>query len=212
MFSRRSLGVLMGCLALTTIVSACGVSRKDHDADVSALRSEMQSEMARRDTLAVTGLAAAIALNVEQERRLANLESGMAALDARMGEVEELAVNAIRYNAPIHFAFDSHEVTDDSRPTLDRFAAVVNRFYSDALLTVEGFADPAGDADYNKWLGQKRAETVMQYLVEAGVDAGQLRAVSYGDAGNRQVEPGAWGENGMANRRVAFVVDYREGM
>lgn len=212
MLSRRSLGVVTGCLALTTIMSACGVSRSDHDADVAALRSEMQSEMARRDTIAVAGLAAAIALNAEQERRLANLESGMAALDARMGEVEELAANAIRYNAPVHFAFDSHEITDDSRVALDRFAAVVNRFYADALITVEGFADPAGDADYNTWLGQKRAETVMQYLVEAGVDAGQLRAVSYGDTGNRQVEPGAWGENGMANRRVAFVVDYREGM
>lgn len=212
MSSRRSLGVLTGCLALATMVSACGVSRKDHDADMSALRTEMQAEMARRDTMAVTGLAVAIALNAEQERRLANLESGMAALDARMGEVEELAVGAIRYNAPVHFAYDSYEVTDDSRPALDRFAAVVGRFYADALITVEGFADPAGDGDYNKWLGQKRAETVMQYLVEAGVDAGQLRAVSYGEAGDRQVEPGAWGENGMANRRVAFVVDYREGM
>ncbi len=212
MSSRRSLGLLTGCLVLATMVSACGVSRKDHEADMSALRTEMQGEMARRDTMAVTGLAVAIALNAEQERRLANLESGMAALDARMGEVEELAVGAIRYNAPVHFAYDSYEVTDDSRAALDGFAAVVNRFYADALVTVEGFADPAGDADYNKWLGQKRAETVMQYLVDAGVDAGQLRAVSYGDAGNRQVEPGAWGENGLANRRVAFVVDYREGM
>jgi peptidoglycan-associated lipoprotein len=95
---------------------------------------------------------------------------------------------------------------------LDRFAIVVNRFYSDALITVEGFADPAGDAEYNQWLGQQRAEAVMTYLVEVGVDAGQLRAVSYGAANNRQVEPGAWGDNGMANRRVAFVIDYREGM
>lgn len=212
MLSRRSLGVATGCLALTLVASACGVSRSDHDADIAALRSEMQAEMARRDTVAVAGLAAAIALNAEQERRLANLESGMAALDARMGEVEELALGAIRYNAPVHFAFDSHELSDDGRMALDRFAAVVNRFYGDAMITVEGFADPAGDANYNTWLGQQRAEAAMKYLVEAGVDAGQLRAVSYGDAGNRQVEPGAWGENGMANRRVAFVVDYRSGM
>lgn len=213
MSSRRSLGVLTGCLALATIVSGCGMSKKNHDADVTALRSEMQAEMARRDTVAMILVGAAIELNIEQEARLADLESGMAALDVRMLEVEELAVGAIRYNAPVHFAFDSYDVVDEeSLIALDRFAAVVGRFYTDALITVEGFADPAGDADYNKWLGQKRAETVMQYLVDAGVDAGQLRAVSYGDAGNRQVEPGAWGENGMANRRVAFVIDYREFM
>ncbi len=211
MLSRRSLGVLTGCLALTMIVSACGVSRSDHDADITSLRSEMQGEMARRDTVAMVLVQAAVALNLEQEVRLANLEAGVAALDARMIEIEELAINAIRYNAPVHFAFDSYEVIDEeSMIALERFAAVVSRFYADALITVEGFADPAGDADYNKWLGQKRAETIMQYLVAAGVDAGQLRAVSYGDAANRQVEPGAWGENGIANRRVAFVVDYRE--
>ena len=185
MLSRRWLGVLTGCLALTTVMSACGVSRSDHDADITSLRSEMQGEMARRDTVAMVLVQTAVALNIEQEIRLANLEAGVAALDARMNEVEELAIDAIRYNAPVHFAFDSYEVTDVNRPALDLFAGVVNRFYTDALITVEGFADPAGDADYNKWLGQKRAETVMQYLVTAGVDAGQLRAVSYGDAGNR---------------------------
>ena len=213
MLSRRSLGVLTGCLALTMITSACGVSRNDHDADITSLRSEMQAEMARRDTVAMILVETAVALNIEQEARLANLEAGVAALDARMIEIEELAINAIRYNAPVHFAFDSYEMIDEeSAIALERFAAVVSRFYSDALITVEGFADPAGDPDYNKWLGQQRAEAVMRYLVEAGVDAGQLRAVSYGEADNRQVEPGAWGENGMANRRVAFVIDYREGM
>ena len=212
MISRYSLGTITGCLALTVIVSACGVSRSDHDADITALRASFEADSARRDTMILIGLSAAIALNAEQERRLANLESGMAAMGARMEEIEELAATAIRFNAPVHFAFDRHEITDGLMPILDRFAAVVNRFYSDALVTVEGFADPAGDANYNIWLGQQRADAVMQYLVEAGVDAGQLRAVSYGEAGNRQVEPGAYGDNGIANRRVAFVVDYREGM
>ncbi len=132
MSTRRSLGVLTGCLALATMVSACGVSRKDHDADMSALRAEMQAEMARRDTLAFTGLSLAIALNAEQERRLASLESGMAALDDRMGEVEELAVGAIRYNAPVHFAYDSYQEADDTRAALDGNAAVLRPYYAAA--------------------------------------------------------------------------------
>ncbi len=212
MHSRLSLGAVAGCLALTTILSACGVSRSDHDADITALRTEMQDTFAHRDTIAMMGLTAAIALNIEQEERLAALEAGMNEMGMKMAEIEELAVGAIRFNAPVHFAFDNHEIEDGSKPLLDRFAVVVNNFYTDALITVEGFADPAGDAEYNQWLGQQRAEAVMTYLVEAGVDAGQLRAVSYGAARNRQVEPGAWGEDGLANRRVAFVVDYREGM
>ena len=61
MLSRHSLGVLMGSLALATIVSGCGMSKKGHDADIAALRTEMQAEMARRDTLAFAGLAADLA-------------------------------------------------------------------------------------------------------------------------------------------------------
>ena len=212
MISRYSSGTIMGCLALAMITSACGMSRKDHDADIAALRASFAADSARRDSLTIDVLTAAVALNAEQEARLAALESGMAAMGARMDEIEELAASAIRFNAPVHFAFDSYEITEGSMPILDRFAAVVERFYGDALITVEGFADPAGDANYNVWLGQQRADAVMQYLVDAGVDAGQLRAVSYGATRNRQVEPGAYGDNGIANRRVAFVVDYREGM
>lgn len=212
MQSRRSFGAVAGCLALTTILSACGVSTQVHDQDIATLRGEFQADSARRDTMAAAVLTAAIIVNSDQNDRLMALEARMAAMDIKMAEIEELAVGAIRYNAPVHFGWDSHELMDGSRVLLDRFAVVVNRFYPDALITVEGFADPAGDAEYNQWLGQQRAEAVMTYLVEVGVDAGQLRAVSYGDANNRQVEPGAWGDNGKANRRVAFVIDYREGM
>jgi peptidoglycan-associated lipoprotein len=212
MQSRRSLGVVAGCLALTTILSACGVSTQVHDQDIATLRGEFQADSARRDTLAAAVITAAVIVNRDQNDRLTALEIRMNAMDLKMAEIEELAVGAIRYNAPVHFGYDSHEIEDGSRVLLDRFAVVVNRFYSDALITVEGFADPAGDAEYNQWLGQQRAEAVMTYLVEVGVDAGQLRAVSYGASNNRQVEPGAWGDNGMANRRVAFVIDYREGM
>jgi peptidoglycan-associated lipoprotein len=43
---------------------------------------------------------------------------------------------------------------------LDRFATVVKEYYPGALVTVEGFADPAGGEIYNLRLGQRRAEAV----------------------------------------------------
>ena len=94
---------------------------------------------------------------------------------------------------------------------LDRFAAVVKEYYPGALITVEGFADPAGNAAYNQQLGKRRAESVKEYLASTGgVAANHLKAVSYGEARNRQAMPGAAGpgERGIANRRVALVVDH----
>ena len=77
------------------------------------------------------------------------------------------------------------------------------------MVTVEGFTDPAGSASYNRHLGQKRAEAVRDYLVSTGgMAANQVRAVSYGEARNRQVEPGGTRDGGANNRRVALVIDF----
>ena len=75
------------------------------------------------------------------------------------------------------------------------------------MITVQGFTDPAGPEDYNKWLSQKRADNVAAYLAENGLDASRIRAVGFGEA--QPVAPGEWGETrgGMENRRVTFVIE-----
>jgi peptidoglycan-associated lipoprotein len=92
---------------------------------------------------------------------------------------------------------------------LDRFAGVVKEYYPNATITVEGFADPAGSTRFNQRLGMRRAEAVRGYLQSNGSLSGNLRAVSYGEATNRQVVPGARGpgDEGMQNRRVALVIE-----
>jgi peptidoglycan-associated lipoprotein len=76
------------------------------------------------------------------------------------------------------------------------------------VITVEGFADPAGSASYNRRLGERRADAVRDYLVQNGLSADNLRAVSYGEASNRQVERGKTRDEGASNRRVTLVVDF----
>lgn len=45
---------------------------------------------------------------------------------------------------------------------------------------VEGHADEQGTRDYNLGLGVRRANAVHEYLISRGVEAGRLRAVSFG--------------------------------
>ena len=48
-----------------------------------------------------------------------------------------------------------------------------------------------------------------QYLISSGgLSPDRVRAVSYGEASERLLQPGAWGAEGAANRRVSLVVDY----
>jgi peptidoglycan-associated lipoprotein len=113
-----------------------------------------------------------------------------------------------RVETGAHFATGDATLSDQDKPLLDDFARVIRESHSDAVITVEGFADPAGSTAFNRRLGQRRAEAIRDYLVSAGLSAEQLRAVSYGEDKNRLVRPGAVGEAGRDNRRVSLVVDY----
>ena len=93
--------------------------------------------------------------------------------------------------------------------TSHRWTKVVRQYEPNVVVTVEGFTDPAGDPAYNQQLGQRRANAVREFLIaDGGLHPDRVRAVSYGEDERRLVTPGAWGEQGSANRRVSLVVDY----
>jgi peptidoglycan-associated lipoprotein len=146
--------------------------------------------------------------------RIAALEQGLRALGEEFEGTVERIESSLRFNAPVHFAFDEATIREVDQPVLDRFAQVVGDYYDGSLITVEGFADPSGSDAYNQRLGQERAEAVKQYLEGAGIPADRVRAVSYGEAVNRQVVAGASGpgDRGWENRRVAMVVDFSSPM
>lgn len=146
------------------------------------------------------------------EASLAALREDLEALSAELGEVEAQITeieNGVRFAMPVHFDFDRAEIRPVDRPALDRFAAVVDKYYPAAVVTVEGFADPAGSAAYNKRLSERRAQNVAQYLTDqGGLDDSGIRVAAYGE--ERLVVPGAQGPGraGLENRRVAFVIEF----
>jgi len=108
-----------------------------------------------------------------------------------------------------HFGYDAADLREQDKPALDEFSDVVKQYDPNVVVTVEGFTDPAGDPAYNKQLGLRRANSVRAYLVEeGGLHPERVRAVSYGEDSSRMLQPGAWGDDGTANRRVSLVVDY----
>jgi len=206
--STRALGAVAAVLALAAC--AQGIKRDEFDNGLSAIREEML----RGDQEVATRVAAQESrtndLAARQEQLSRDLQSLRNDFNARIEQMGSM----MRFNLPVHFGFDEATVRDQDHAALDRFANVVKTQFADATVTVEGFTDQAGSADYNRQLGQRRAEAVRQYLVTTGgLQAAKVRAVSYGEAVNRQVNPGATGPGptGMENRRVALVVDYSGG-
>ena len=142
---------------------------------------------------------------------VAALRRDLTALRTEFGAKITAMENGMKFAFPVTFAFDDASVRDEDRPSLDRFVQVVNKYYGGALLTVDGFADPAGSAMYNNALSKRRAESVASYLTQAGVQGVSMRTVGMGEArlvveGAERDQPGA-----QANRRVVFVIETKGG-
>jgi peptidoglycan-associated lipoprotein len=199
----------VGALAMVVGLAGCAakVKQEDFNNEMAKLRQEMQAGdqgLAARVDSTNQGLA-------EQRARLDALEQELQALRSEYTVSIEKVRGMLKFNLPVHFEFASSELREADRPVLDRFASVVTEYYPGALVTVEGFTDPSGSAAYNLQLGNRRAQAVQEYLATSGgLTADKLKAVTYGEARNRQVVPGAKGpgEAGVENRRVALVIDH----
>ncbi len=79
----------------------------------------------------------------------------------------------------IKYRTGSAEITRGSRPILDRAVTVLKEF-PDVRIEIQGHTDNRGSAEFNKDLSQRRAESVRQYFINAGIDENRLTAVGYG--------------------------------
>lgn len=116
---------------------------------------------------------------------------------AKAEAVEELT------SVTIHFAFDSYELTEESRSILALKASIMRK-YGDVDVVIEGHCDERGTEEYNLALGERRARASYEHLVILGVDPERMKIVSFGE--EQPVDPGhnetAWAKN----RRAEFVV------
>ncbi|MBO0743370.1 MAG: OmpA family protein, partial [Hyphomicrobiaceae bacterium] len=103
----------------------------------------------------------------------------------------------------IHFHFASAELESVSFPTLDQLAAAA-KSCPDMHIEVAGHASAEGSPDTNQALSLKRAQSVVSYLVQAGVDPGRLEPIGFG--ATRPVAPNDSSENLAKNRRIEFTV------
>lgn len=101
----------------------------------------------------------------------------------------------------IYFEFDDASLTSEAREVLQRKVRWL-RNNPDACIVIEGHCDERGTDEYNLALGSRRAESVKDYLVKAGVDGSQLSTISYGE--ERPAEKGSGEEVWQENRRAEF--------
>lgn len=108
-------------------------------------------------------------------------------------------------NEVIRFRFDSDELDAASFPIIDAVVQVLNRETDIVMLRIEGHTDFIGDDAYNQSLSERRAQRVLDALVERGIDRSRLRSVGFGDT--RPLDPARTDAARARNRRVEFHIE-----
>jgi peptidoglycan-associated lipoprotein len=106
-------------------------------------------------------------------------------------------------NRDVHFAFDSYTLSSEAKSILEQKANWLSE-RADIAVQIEGHCDERGTTAYNLALGERRANSVKQYLATLGVKTAQLSTISYGEE-----LPAVSGHNEDAwakNRRAHFAI------
>lgn len=126
------------------------------------------------------------------------------ATDESVTETESILLSADTLDN-VYFKYDDYVLTDQGRTSLDKNANFLLQ-NPNVKIIVEGHCDKRGSNEYNLALGLKRAKAIETYLVNSGVEASQVKIISYGEE-----RPAVYGNNESAyskNRRAEFKENY----
>ena len=135
-------------------------------------------------------------------KRLAQIASDEQAKKAAASSCEgdlRSAANA----GTIQFERASDVLLRQSKGTLRQVAEIASKCQN-VLIEIEGHTDSEGVPERNQPLSERRAQSVADFLTDAGVNADRIKAVGYGDT--KPVAPTASPENRAKNRRIEFSV------
>jgi peptidoglycan-associated lipoprotein len=138
--------------------------------------------------------------SAEEANQKRQLEEDRLQAEAAAREAARTAI----VNENIHFSFDSAILSEQAQQILNNKAHYL-RANSEVMITVEGHCDERGTESYNIALGEKRAESVKNFLVDLGIGANRLNTISYGE--ERPIATGQNEASWAKNRRAQFVIN-----
>jgi outer membrane protein OmpA-like peptidoglycan-associated protein len=178
--------------ALTEEIDALRLKLADADAAATELRAQMQvaAEEHARELAKAEGSAA----------RVRTLYEGAAEVGGRITP-EGILVNL--GGEELRFPSGSAVLPAGALPTLDRIARMLAA-RPDLKAKIAGHTDSLGNPEINQALSRQRAESVMQALIDRGVDPSRLSTAGYG--AERPVADNATDRGRRENRRVEIVM------
>jgi len=91
-----------------------------------------------------------------------------------------LAASRQLWNPAVYFAYDDHELDQESEELLEATASLMNQ-HQELNVGLQGFADRIGGISYNIRLSGKRVDAVTQFLVDRGIESNRIVSQPLGE-------------------------------
>ena len=188
--------------------SAQAAAHQRDQADAARTESQNEAQKAQQQAAVAKQEASQAKQTVEQyrqqrEQELAHLKDVLSHIAETRQTVNGLVVT-LGSNS-IRFDFDKSDIKPPYREILSRVAGVLMSVQGYAI-SVYGYTDDVGTAEYNLKLSERRARAVRDYLVQSGIDPKIVTGKGYGKSDPRV--PGDSAAAHATNRRVEIgIVD-----
>ncbi|MBB2149328.1 OmpA family protein [Pedobacter gandavensis] len=103
------------------------------------------------------------------------------------------------FGSEVLFPTNSSYLSEAAKKRITAVANVIKDEQANNIL-IEGHSDKTGTATYNKWLSEKRAASVKNFLVSQGIPANKIKTAGLGDT--KPVADNKTPEGRLKNRRV----------
>lgn len=154
-------------------------------ARIQAENSRLEAEQARRERDAV------------QQKLFVSLSEILETRREARGLIVSLS--------DVLFDFDKATLKPGTKEKLSKLSGILLAYPGAYRMEIEGHTDAIGSDDYNLKLSEARANSVRDYLVQAGIDSGRITAVR-GFGKTRPVTTNDTAEGRQMNRRVEIVI------
>ena len=118
-----------------------------------------------------------------------------------------ISKRALKFKGLILFETDSDAIKLQSEELLIEIADAMIRHPELARIEIQGHTDNRGGKAHNQDLSERRAQSVLRWLVDHGVGAERLESKGYGQT--KPLAPNITARNRAKNRRVQFVIRER---
>jgi outer membrane protein OmpA-like peptidoglycan-associated protein len=186
--------------------AAAAQQAQDQQAQAQAQAAAAQQQEAQAQAAAAQARAqqqAAEAAAAQAAQQTAEMREHLKQQLNSVLNTQETARGLIVNMSDVLFDFNKYTLKSDAQVKLAKISGILLT-YPNLKMQVEGYTDSVGSDEYNLKLSQERATAVQAFLIEQGVQPGNITSQGYGKAD--PVADNSTNSGRTQNRRVAMVV------